>query len=619
MISKWGTFVEWIFDTISYLPYLNNDFQSRFYQWFLFDSCLDYSLDDAWEVTYTDNLCHVTTRDYKTYYASINSWNVWSDWVPFSIEDIYFTYHDIIKENKLEIDYLEKYANIDVSLEADQVKVVFKNSSQDNTLFFTNYILPKHALLEPNKDMYSQSFAIEPVHDGCAKIKSQTTDQDSLIFDLSNCNDTSLWYYQIKMLKSLSSFKESLSQMNWSIIDVYEGEDEFDWYNTINLRTNKLVALFFNTKSDKMTVRLRRALWWFIYYNFFDTDDNEYIMKYDWDVFTQYLSSWWNVLDFLSRVNVNKWLTKDELVESGVRPYTWKVSFTQKDKVVTFYSEDSSSSYSFDMSFDTEYNKIWIQINNKTWSLFYPSNYNSKTKSAKFVASQKDGSLVDWLNNYIIYSISWEKKDQIWTINLYNLDAQQLDETEAEQLVVLYFDDKVSNYIVSRLKVIFSEFWIAWNFKFMKFDDVNEMEWKLTAWDYDIVINTIDMWLNKDISALFGSETSKTNPSQYSDARLLSLLKQYNESDNKVKIVSEINSIYANDMPLVMLWREYDQVHMKDELYNKLDIDNLYFYEYNWRDLVYKYLSLTENIYVDKDEVKNLKNFWKFIKDPNTY
>jgi ABC-type transport system substrate-binding protein len=134
----------------------------------------------------------VTTRDYKTYYVSVSSGDVWSDGVPFSIEDVYFTYKDIIKNNKLEIPTLDKYSNIDVSMETDQVKVVFKNSSKDNTLFFTNYILPQHALLEPNNSMYTQSFAIEPVYDNCAKIKPQTTDQDSLIFDLSNCNDTSL-------------------------------------------------------------------------------------------------------------------------------------------------------------------------------------------------------------------------------------------------------------------------------------------------------------------------------------------------------------------------------------------------------------------------------------------
>ena len=618
VVSKWWTFVEWIFDTISFLPYLNNDSQSKFYQWFLFDSCLDYSLDSNWELYYTDSLCHVTTKDYKTYFVSIRSWNVWSDWVPFSIEDVYFTYYDIIKENKLDIASLEKYSALDVSLEADQVKVVFKNSSQDNTLFFTNYILPKHALLEPNFDMYTQSFAVEPVHYGCAKIKSQTTDQDSLIFDLSNCFDTSLWYYQIKMINSFDTFKESLSQMNGSIVDVYQSKWEANWYDAINLMTNKFVTLFFNTKSDKMTVRLRRALWWFIAYNFFDESENGYVEKNNWDIFNQYLSTWWNVTEFLERISTAKDLGKDELIESGVKEYTWKVNFTDKNKVFAFYSEKNSDSYPFNMTFETAYKKIWIQVDN-TWDLYYPASYSEKSKSAEYIVSYKNNNLKEWLNTYTIYGISGDKKDQIWTINLYNLVSQIDNANESEQLVVLYFNNDVSNYVVSRLKIIFDEFDIAESFKFMRFDDVNEMEWKLTAWDYDIVINTIDMGLNKNISALFGSDSIITNPSQYSDARMLSLLKQYNESDNKTKLVSEINTVFANDMPLIMLWKEYSRIYLKQEIYNKLDIANLDLYEYNWRDLIYKNLSLTENIYVDKDEVKNLKNFWKFIKDPSNY
>ena len=620
IITKGWTFVEWIFNTTSYLPYLSSDPQSKFYQGLLFDKCLDYTIDDNGSVSYTDKLCHVTTRDYKTYYVTVNADEIWSDGVPFSIEDIYFTYNDIIKNNKLEIPSLEKYSNLDISMEADQVKVTFKNSSQDNTLFFTNYILPKHALLEPNESMYVQSFAIEPVYNNCAKIKQQTTDQDSLIFDLSNCSDSSLWYYQVKKVDSFETFKESLSQMNWSIIDVYHWWWDANGYNVVNLKTNKLVALFFNTKSSKMTVRLRRALWWFIANNFFQEDfDNEYLEKYNWDIFNKYLSTWWNVTEFLSRVSSSKELSKADLLESGVKEYTWKVDFTDKNKVFTFYTESSTQNFPFKMSFETAYKKIGIQVNN-TWDLYYPTSYSEKSKSAEYVASLKNNNLSEWLNTYIIYGISGDKKDQIWTINLYNLyNKNSATEQNVEQLIVLYFNNDVSNSIVSRLKILFNEYWINENFKFMRFDDVNEMEWKLTAWDYDIVINTIDMWLNKDISALFWSETSTKNPSQYTDARLLSLLKQYNEADNKTKIISEINSIYANDMPIVMLWKEYEFIHIKEDIYNKLDFENLNLYEYNWRNIIYDNLSLTENIYIDKEEVKNLKNFWNFIRNPENY
>jgi hypothetical protein len=72
-------------------------------------------------------------------------------------------------------------------------------------------------------------------------------------------------------------------------------------------------------------------------------------------------------------------------------------------------------------------------------------------------------------------------------------------------------------------------------------------------------------------------------------------------------------------MPIIMLWKEYEFVHIKNDIYEKLDIENLNLYEYNWRNLIYDNLSLTENIYIDKDEVKNLENFWNFIRNPENY
>ena len=69
--KKWGTFVEWIFDEVSYLPYLKNDDQSVFYQKFLFRSCLDlYNLNivqvEEWS-KYAEGLCKVYTEDDQNY------------------------------------------------------------------------------------------------------------------------------------------------------------------------------------------------------------------------------------------------------------------------------------------------------------------------------------------------------------------------------------------------------------------------------------------------------------------------------------------------------------------------------------------------------------------------
>ncbi len=65
--SKGGTFVEGIFDTTSYLPYLRSDVQSLFYQGLLFNSCLKESDNGS----IVSDLCDVTTTDNQTYTVTL--------------------------------------------------------------------------------------------------------------------------------------------------------------------------------------------------------------------------------------------------------------------------------------------------------------------------------------------------------------------------------------------------------------------------------------------------------------------------------------------------------------------------------------------------------------------
>lgn len=622
VVKKWWTFVEWIFDTTSFLPYLNNDRKSKFYQWLMFHKCLDFTINKDGEKEYENSLCDVKTSDYKTYYVTLNSWYIWSDWVPMTIDDVFFTYDQIIKNNKLEISYLWKYKDIEIEQQMNKIQVVFKNASEDNNLFFTNYILPRHPLLQPSLEMYQQSFAIEPVYNNCARIKSQSTDQYSLIFDLSNCDNTNLWFYQIKNVISFDNFRNDVNKINWSIIDAYIGNEILKWYESINLETNRLVTLFFNTKSNKMTVRLRRSLGWLINYNFFEGEENEHMKKYDRDIFSYHLSTWWKIETFLNRVNDVEWsMSKQELVESDVKELENKIKFSNKQKAYAFYTEDSSQNFklNFEFDFDKDYEKIAVQHN--SWTLYYPSSFNKKDQKSQYSIAGSYENLNYWANNYTIFGLEkWKEekdKEQIWTISLYNLYKKQ-EETQwiKEQIKILYFDNDLSNYVISNLKRILKKYGIEENFVYEKIGDTNELEWKLVWWEYDIFVNVIDMWLNSDISKLFSSESPTINPSQYMDGRMISLLKQYNEAKNKSKIVNEINKIYANDMPMVVLWRQYIKLNLKENILEKLNMEELTLYEYNRRDEIYKNLSLTENLYIDREKVRNFKNFWAFIKNP---
>ncbi len=278
------------------------------------------------------------------------------------------------------------------------------------------------------------------------------------------------------------------------------------------------------------------------------------------------------------------------------------------------------------MKFEKKYDKIAIQHN--SGDLYYPNAYKTKNQYADYGIAKSYKNLNQWLNKYTVYwfnkSDKTDKnkdgKTQIWTINIYNLYKDMSDdEPIKEQVKIVYFDNNLSNYIVWKLKQIFKQYDISDSFLYEKISDANELEGRLTAGEYDIVLNTIDMWLNTDISKLFSTQTAIINPSQYTNAKLLSLLKQYNESKNKSKITTEINKIYANDMPMIVLWREYIKLNLKEYIVKKLDMENLNLYEYNRRDEIYQNLSLTENIYIDKEKAKDISNFWNFIKDPNNY
>ena len=305
--KKWWTFVEWIFDEVSYLPYLKNDDQSTFYQKFLFQSCLDlYNLDiitteEWWK--YAEGLCKVYTDDTQNFVLKIIDEDVtWSDGRPLTIEDIFFTYDEILRKNRRDLQSLNTWNSVTVSLEDGKVKVSFPTISEDNFNFFTNAILPKHIVESMDLDTYKNYFSLAPITDGCAKIMSQTKDVNSLIFDLNDCTDTNFAYYQIKNYESFEDFENFLRWKNQkAIVDAYTSMYSLEWFTGQNVLTSKLLWVFFNTDSWKANVRLRRSLWWLIYHNFFTWNYENYIREYDWEFLNYYVSAWENVSELISR------------------------------------------------------------------------------------------------------------------------------------------------------------------------------------------------------------------------------------------------------------------------------------------------------------------------------
>jgi len=626
VVSKWWTFVEGIFDTTSFLPYLRSDEQSLFYQWMLFQSCLK-QVYTGWNLLFEDDVCHVTSSDYQTYYISLLSWTIWSDWVPMSLEDVFFTYNDILKHNVWWIPTLNKYEQIEISQTEDgKVKVFFPESSTDNNVFFTNYILPRHALFDTKLDEYQKSFSIEPVYTNCAHIMPQNTDQYSLIFDLSNCPNSPLWFYQIKNTVSFKDFVDTVN-LNWSIVDAYFGDQQVSWYNKVNLTTNKVTMVFFNTNSQKTRVRLRRALWWFIKENFYTGNYSEYIQKYDNSIFNNFVSTGDNIHDFLKRSASNEILTKGDLQDVWIKELPSELFLSGENRKLVYFAESIVSRYTLTIRFDEAFSKMSIVHND--WAEYSPQSYVSTKKEWKYNIWPSLGNLVPWINKYKIYAYSKNEKKLIATLDLYNLKweiSKNVLSTweiiiwswhnEEDNLTVIYYKSPISKFVVSQLQKIFAEENLLEFFSFVWFDDLEEFDWKLINWDYDIVINTVNMWFKQDISKIIISDNPKINHSQYQNTRIIPLLKQYFSAKDwqKESITDQINSIYGTDMPFIMLWFEYSNLYIKPKVLSKLDNKQV-LSENNWRNEIYKKLNLVETINIDFKNAWNIRDFLNFIFD----
>jgi len=614
--TKWWTFVEWIFGSTSYLPYLRNDTQSLFYQWLLFNSCVRHQQVN-WEDEFIPDLCNVSTQDDKIYYISLAQWFIWSDGTPVSTEDIFFTYDEILRQNKWDIPWWKTYKDIKITKETNnKLKVVFSSASPDNILLFTNYILPRHSLANFDVDQYKNFFSTRPIYTNCANLVAQTTDEYSLIFNLVNCEDTKLNFYQIKNAISFDKFRGSINDGGDSIIDAYIGPEIISGYIQEHLMTNNLVTIFLNTNSPILRVRTRRVLWWLIKHNFYSSLWYKKFMEKNSDgLFDVFQSTGAKIKDFLNR-DYSEWsITKEDLMDINIKPLTKSLNVSERNKKMTFYMDLSWDNLDIEVNFDKYYDKVLLEYKGKSYSF---RNYNSKTQKAEYSIGTKYNNLGTGLNKYLIYGREKKSKKLITSIDVYNMIKSDQDDSSTQwpknKLTVIYFNGPIYTMIVDKLKEIFTKSDVSENFVFQQIDTAEELQWRLIVWDYDLLISTIDVGIKNDLKNLFSTQKAEINPSQYQNIRLASLMEQYANSSSKSKLLWEINSIYSKDMPFVVLWKAYTIINVKPKIAAQLFQSWINLYEYNRRNYVYKNLSLIQNIHIDGKVIWNSDNFANFIK-----
>jgi len=608
--------VEWIFDNTSYLPYLRTDWQSLFYQWLLFNGCLEYSITNQW-IEFKQDLCGIETKDSKNFVVSVNPWTIWSDGTPLSIDDILFTYQDIVIKNKRWIKALTPYKDLTITKESEtSLKISFPTNSIDNKLFFTQYILPQHILKDFTFQNYRELFSIQPVYTNCANIVSQTSDQYSLIFNLVNCADTNLNFYQIKNHVSFDNFKTNIEEKKNSIVDVYLWDETFPGYEQHNLLTNKIITVFFNTNSDKLLVRTRRALWWLIKRNFYTTSwYTNYLIKNDDWLFDVFLSTGTNIKEYINLSYDENSVAKKDLIDSWIDPLKGEITVKWENKKFVFYTETEPNKTWLSVFMDIAYDRIAIEYNKK---LISANSYSAKDKKAEFFIWTNLKNFWTWLNKYTLLWWKDNKKITLATIDIYNVSEQKATFSwNIQPISVIYYDSPLYNAIVLNLESILAKNNIGEYFVFERINSLEDLEWRLLLGDYDIMINTIDMWLKKDITKLFATDSAMNNPSQYQNTKIISLLQQYSTKPSQ-RILDEINNIYAKDMPFVILWKAFVPMQVKIDLADKLFwtwSEWLELYDYNRRELVYNNLKLVNTVHIDGKKVWNYNNFSIFIKN----
>lgn len=613
--TKWGTFVEAIFNQVSYLPYLKNDWQSLFYQSFLFDACADYNTIN--EQGLQGSHCKLDTSDYQTYYVSLaGTGNTRSDGQARTLEDIYFTYEKIIHQNIWWIKTLTSYTDLKVEKEKDRIKITFPSSTTDNNYFFTFAILPQHILAQATFEDYTSAFAANPITSGCGKLVPKSSDTQSLIFNLVDCKETNFAFYQIKNYPDFESLSKSILEENSTIVDAYADQVQLPNYERVNVVKSDLLTFFFNTKSPKMKVRLRRALGGLINSKFYVGEEyGKFLRMYKGKLLKKFYSDGSNIQEFINRISLtekDEGVQQKDLEDSWVQALKKSISIDGVERKFVFYTPKTDTTTNLEIKFSNQFENI--KVKDTKGHTFSPKNYKKTDKKISYPL-ENGKNLNPGQNQYTIVGSIKGKTYTIANIDLYVLATSEKPQeaTSDRKIKVVYYNNLESNFAIKQFRKLLENAKILDNFLFEQVSSPEQFEAKIVMEDYDILLTTITMGMKKDIHKVLATDDSLMNPSKYTNPNLTNLFKQYMKNPQQTEIVNQINGIVAQDMPLVIVGHPYDFINIKKNLITPEFSSNTLF-EYNRRNRLYTTTTLTQSVELNFKKVKNIREFINYLQ-----
>lgn len=568
-------------------------------------------------MSYREELCNVSTTDYQTFTVTVKEWQYRKDGTEFSLNDIYFTYNTLLKQNYRNIWHLDTYKNLLVDVDWNTLQVVFPKASVDNMLFFTNFILPAHLLANKSLETYVETFVKRPIWTSCATIIPSENDPDSIVFDLETCWETLLRYYQVKQFDSQEAIDSYVIE-NPQTIDLVFTDHSLEGYIENRVILNRYITLFFNSERSTIPTSLRKSIISLMQKNLWKEPYSSVIIEdpYVFESFgeSSQLSidtfSWLSLTNPVDQPTVQ---TIPELTETLTR---WSENNQSKEYLLP---DPIADKFSLFMKFQDEFDKVSVSFNEGVE--YFPESFNATSQSTYYNLNPIYRNIAIWRNTYTIkWYINWiHEKTYTLVVHYQSEPTYPTQEIVAEapehhKLQFIYFDNPTNNKIVEWLQRQLQQAWVANYFIFESYDDPNAFEWKLTSKDYDIVLRAISMWLRKDLSTLFSSVEPTINPSLYQNDELIEQINTYflwnNEKRQRAK--QRIDEIYEADIPLFILGKELGSVNIKSNL------DFTYpfrLYVLWWRKDFINQIRIFEHVSIDWDTVLNTNNMVSFVLD----
>lgn len=212
-------------------------------------------------------------------------------------------------------------------------------------------------------------------------------------------------------------------------------------------------------------------------------------------LFDTFQSTGSNVKDFLNRDYIAGGITKSDLIDMNVQALPSHIAITNEGQKSVYFVE-SGTTFPLHFTLPLAYDRLDIEYKGKTIT----PTYDKTKKTADYTIGTLTTNFGSGLNKYLIYGYVKKQKKLVGSLDIYNMitgapvkDLSEEGSGQKAQLTVIYYDSPLYNFVVERMQNIFRQFDVLDNFVFEKITTPEELQGRLFAGDYDILVSVVDV------------------------------------------------------------------------------------------------------------------------------